>query len=69
MSLTRQTGPNGQEKSAGTTGPTTGLDRRSARTRNALHLALLQLIHSRDYDEISVADIAEAANVGRSTFY
>ena len=45
------------------------MDRRALRTRRSLHQALLQLIFERDYDEISVADIAEAANVGRSTFY
>jgi AcrR family transcriptional regulator len=45
------------------------VDRRALRTRQALHQALIQLIVERDYDEISVMDIAEAANVGRSTFY
>ncbi len=39
------------------------------RTRQALHQALIQLIGERDYDEISVMEIAGAANVGRSTFY
>lgn len=45
------------------------MDRRALRTRRSLHQALLQLIFERDYDGISVADIADAANVGRSTFY
>ncbi|MDO8358991.1 MAG: TetR/AcrR family transcriptional regulator [Devosia sp.] len=45
------------------------MDRRALRTRHALHQALIQLIFERDYDGISVADIADAANVGRSTFY
>ena len=45
------------------------MDRRSLRTRRSLHQALMQLIFERDYDGISVADIADAANVGRSTFY
>jgi len=45
------------------------IDRRAMRTRQALHQALIELIGQRDYDEISVMDIAEAANVGRSTFY
>ncbi|MBI4920994.1 MAG: helix-turn-helix transcriptional regulator [Devosia nanyangense] len=45
------------------------MDRRALRTRRALHEALIQLIFERDYDGISVADIADAANVGRSTFY
>jgi AcrR family transcriptional regulator len=45
------------------------IDRRTLRTRQALHQALLQLIRERDYDEITVSDITERANVGRSTFY
>lgn len=45
------------------------VDRRALRTRQSLHQALIGLIGERDYDEISVMDIAEAANVGRSTFY
>lgn len=46
-----------------------GMDRRTLRTRQALHEAVIQLIIERDYDAISVSDIADAANVGRSTFY
>jgi AcrR family transcriptional regulator len=46
-----------------------GIDRRSLRTRQALHHSLIELIVERGYDQIGVADIAEAANVGRSTFY
>src|SRR5215204_4165205 len=45
------------------------IDRRTLRTRMALHRALIGLILVRDYDEISVGDITDAANVGRSTFY
>jgi AcrR family transcriptional regulator len=45
------------------------MDRRAARTRHALHAALMELILKTDYDEISVQDIVDAANVGRSTFY
>jgi len=45
------------------------MDRRALRTRSALHHALIRLILERDYDEISVSDITEAADVGRSTFY
>jgi len=48
--------------------PTT-TDRRALRTRQALHEALMQLVVERGYDEISVGDIVEAANIGRSTFY
>lgn len=70
MSTTEQAGRHDREKFAdqhealGTT-----MDRRALRTRKALHEALFQLILERDYDGISVSDIADAANVGRSTFY
>lgn len=46
-----------------------GIDRRSRRTRQALHQALIRLIVERGYDEVTVADITEAADTGRSTFY
>jgi AcrR family transcriptional regulator len=46
-----------------------GIDRRTLRTRQALHQALLRLTVEKGYDQMSVADIADAANVGRSTFY
>lgn len=46
-----------------------GIDRRSRRTRQALHQALIRLIVERGYDEITVGDIADAADTGRSTFY
>jgi AcrR family transcriptional regulator len=45
------------------------MDRRAARTRGALHQALMSLILSKGYDTISVSDIVEAADIGRSTFY
>jgi AcrR family transcriptional regulator len=44
-------------------------DRRSARTNNALHRALIQLLAERGWDDISVQDLCERADVGRSTFY
>jgi len=46
-----------------------GIDRRARKTRQALHQSLMRLIVERGYDAITVADIADAANVGRSTFY
>ncbi len=40
-----------------------------ARTREAIRAAFNGLILARGYDAFTAADIAEAANVGRSTFY
>ncbi|HSM94594.1 MAG TPA: TetR/AcrR family transcriptional regulator, partial [Rhizomicrobium sp.] len=45
------------------------LDRRTERTRQALRMAFVNLVLSRGYTEISVEDITDEANVGRSTFY
>ena len=45
------------------------IDRRVARSRETLHQALLFLIIKKGYDAITVEDICETANVGRSTFY
>jgi AcrR family transcriptional regulator len=44
-------------------------DRRVRRTRTRLKESLLQLLGEKDYDEITVEDIAGRADVGRSTFY
>lgn len=46
-----------------------GNDRRSQRTQQALMEALLGLLAEKHYDEISIHEIADRANVGRSTFY
>jgi len=45
------------------------IDRRVARTRTMLQKAHLSLILEKGYEAITVEDICEAANVGRSTFY
>lgn len=45
------------------------MDRRVARTRETLHRALFSLILKKSYEAISIKDICEAANIGRSTFY
>ncbi|MBZ0238401.1 MAG: TetR/AcrR family transcriptional regulator [Deltaproteobacteria bacterium] len=50
---------------AGTSAP----DRRVRRTLDALRAALVALMTEKDWDEISVQDICDRANVGRSTFY
>ncbi|MCB9639587.1 MAG: TetR/AcrR family transcriptional regulator [Myxococcales bacterium] len=44
-------------------------DRRTLRSRRLLQDALLVLLEEKDYDQISVADIAERAKVSRPTFY
>ena len=44
-------------------------DRRVERTRRLLHEALIDLVRERNYDEITVQDILDRADVGRSTFY
>ena len=45
------------------------MDRRVARTRSMLQRAHISLILEKGYEAITVEDICEAANVGRSTFY
>ncbi len=45
------------------------LDRRVLRTHAALQDALLDLILEKRYDEITVEEITDWANVGRTTFY
>ncbi len=45
------------------------LDRRQERTRQAIADAFAELLIERDYAEVTVAAVAERANVGRSTFY
>jgi AcrR family transcriptional regulator len=44
-------------------------DRRIQRTRALLLSALLDLIVERGYEDVTVQDIVDRANVGRSTFY
>jgi len=44
-------------------------DRRVERTRAALMRAFVDLLLSRGFEALTVADIVERANVGRSTFY
>lgn len=44
-------------------------DRRIQKTRNALHDALISLMKQRKYELITVQDILDEANCGRSTFY
>jgi AcrR family transcriptional regulator len=48
---------------------TGGDDRRVRKTRRLLHDALITLILERGWDAVSVRDVCEKADVGRSTFY
>lgn len=45
------------------------MDRRIQRTQLSLHQSLIALILEKGYDPITVKDITQRANVGRSTFY
>src|SRR5439155_2955565 len=45
------------------------LDPRVRRTRQLLQQALQKMLAEKDFEEISVQDIAEAATVNRATFY
>lgn len=47
----------------------TKTDRRVKRTRERLQKALIELIEEREYDAITVQDIADRADMGRTTFY
>ena len=44
-------------------------DRRIERTRQLLLQALFPLVQEKGFDEVTVQDIIDRANVGRSTFY
>jgi len=44
-------------------------DRRTAKTIAALRSALIEMMMEKHYDSITVQDIIDRANVGRSTFY
>mgnify|MGYP002750013945 FL=1 len=44
-------------------------DRRITKTRKAIYHAFLHLLNQKDYDIITVQEIIDRADVGRSTFY
>src|SRR5215207_4763884 len=44
-------------------------DRRVKRTREVLQKALIELMSERGYDTITIQDIVDRANIGRTTFY
>jgi AcrR family transcriptional regulator len=45
------------------------LDRRVVRTRQSLRAALMELVNEKDYEQISVEEITERANISRAAFY
>lgn len=44
-------------------------DRRIQRTRQLIHEAMMALILEKGYEKITIQDILDRANIGRSTFY
>jgi AcrR family transcriptional regulator len=46
-----------------------GMDRRIQKTRQALQEALIALVLEKGYEALTVQDVLDRANVGRSTFY
>ena len=45
------------------------VDRRVRRTRDAIHRAFIGLMQEKGYDAVTVTDIIDRADIGRSTFY
>ncbi len=50
-------------------GDAPAVDRRVARSRRLLRSALMELVQEKEYARITVQDILDRADVGRSTFY
>lgn len=50
-------------------GATAKPDRRITRTRDSLHVAMMRLVLEKGFGHTTAAEVAERANVGRSTLY
>lgn len=60
---------NGSGKAVRQEKPSPAVDRRVRRTRTALTRALIELVLEKRYRSITVQDLLDRADVGRSTFY
>ncbi len=60
---------NKRRKKSGKTAKPDSSDRRVRRTQRFLKAAMIQLIAEKGYDEVSVQEIIERADVGRTSFY
>lgn len=47
----------------------TKTDRRVRRTRNAINNAFMEIITEKEFDQITINDLSERADVNRGTFY
>jgi AcrR family transcriptional regulator len=56
-------------KATATAATTAALDRRQRKTRRAIYAAFEDLMTREHYSEVTVAQIIETADIGRSTFY
>src|SRR5260370_3917486 len=61
--------PASVRKNVGGLEMTDTMDRRAVRTRRSLHHALMSLILRKGYEGVTVQDIIDEADIGRSTFY
>jgi AcrR family transcriptional regulator len=65
----REMSATGQKSKSVSKSGSEGEDRRAARTRRLLKQSVAELMHSMRFEDITVQDIIDRADVGRSTFY